>query len=233
MNQNAYRASLVLLISLFSLTSFAQQDISRITSDWFQEERFLIADLNDDARLDRGEISQFSEEFVFFTDSRQFALTDRNQDGLLSYSEISAVAETERNFRFQYDRRELQFLASQYPMLAQANVSYLKDNPQLTAGLFANFKWMMEHGAIASDLLNDQIWTSRHPEVMVSLHKNLRWMVANPSSARKLYRDRRVTQQLPQFLAWRADHQDLIRRFPGTSSIYDLEFIHSGIRIRR
>lgn len=233
MNQNAYRATLALVLSILTCTTLtAQQNISRITSEWFQEERFLIADLDDDARLNRAEVDQFAQEFIYFTNDRQFDLTDRNQDGLLSYSEIRAVTESERNYRFQLDRRELQALARQYPLLAQATLRYLKDNPALVEGLFSNFNWMMEHQNQVLDILNDQVWTSAHPEVMISLHNNLRWMVANPSTARKLYRDRRVTQQLPQFLAWRADHQDLIRQFPSTTAMLDLDFIHAGIRIR-
>lgn len=235
MNVTFNRISLLLLLFSFShFTSSAQNDdFSRVASDWFQEERFLMADQNDDARLNAAELQAFEDEFVFFLDARQYDWTDRNNDGLLSFTEIKSVEESEINYRFQAERREIQVLTRSYPLLAQADKQYLKSNPALVASLFGNFKWLMEHEALAQDLLSDQLWISQNPEVVVTLHKNLRWMVANPESAKKIYRDRRVTQQLPQFLAWRADHQDLIRRYSPAGTIYTLDFIHSGIRTRR
>lgn len=235
MNVSFYRISLLLLLTSFShLSSTAQSDdFSRVASNWFQEERFLMADQNDDARLNAAEMQAFENEFIFFLDARQYDWTDKNNDGLLSFTEIKSVEESEINYRFQAERREIQVLTRSYPLLAQADKQYLKNNPELITSLFSNFKWLMEHQAIAQDILDDQLWISQNPEAVVALHKNLRWMVANPENARKIYRDRRVTQQLPQFLAWRADHQDLIRQYPAVGTMNNLDFIHAGIRIRR
>lgn len=235
MNVISFRLFLLLVITpLLPLSSLAQNaDLTRVASNWYQEERFLMADQNDDARLNASEIQAFEEEFVFFADARQFELTDKNNDGLLSFAEINAMDQSEVNFRFQIERREIQVLSQSYPLLNQADKKYLKDNPELTTSLFGNFKWLMEHPALAQDILSDQLWIAQHPQVMVALHKNLRWMVANPANAKKIYRDRRVTQQLPEFLAWRADHQDLIRQYPRVGTIYTLDFIHAGIRIHR
>ena len=232
-----FRASLSLLFLFFlSATSglVAQpNDIARVTSDWFQEERFLIADRNDDARLDRRELMAFPEEFVYFLEDNHFDWADANHDGLLTFHEVRNASQTELNFRFQRDRRALLDLARQFPLLAQADEQYLKDHPDLVVALFSNFNWMLEHPELAASLYSDNTWTNRYPETMLALHRNLRWMVANPSDARSLYRNRQITQQLPEFLAWRADHQDLIRRYPEGSRIDQLEFVHSGIRVRR
>lgn len=235
MNVTSYRISLLFLTATFSfLTSTAQNDdLSRVASNWFQEERFLMADQNDDAKLNAAEMQAFENEFVFFLDARQYDWTDKNNDGLLSFTEIKTVEESEINYRFQAERRDLQTLSRSYPLLNQADKQYLKNNPDLVTALFSNFKWLMENETLAQDILDDQLWIAQNPEAMVALHKNLRWMVANPENARKIYRDRSVTQQLPEFLAWRADHQDLIRRYPRVGTIYNLDFIHAGIRIRR
>lgn len=235
MNVSFYRISLLLFLTSFSQFSSIGQndDFSRVASNWFQEERFLMADQNDDARLNAAEMRAYENEFIFFLDARQYDWTDKNNDGLLSFTEIKSVEESETNYRFQAERREIQVLTRSYPLLAQADKQYLKNNPALVASLFSNFKWLMEHQTLAQDILDDQIWISQNPEAVVALHKNLRWMVANPENAKKIYRDRRVTQQLPQFLAWRADHQDLIRRYPPVGTMYNLDFIHAGIRIRR
>lgn len=235
MNVSFYRISLLLLLTSFSqFSATAQNDaFSRVASNWFQEERFLMADQNDDARLNVAEMQAFENEFIFFLDARQYAWTDKNNDGLLSFAEIKSVEESEINYRFQAERREIQVLSRSYPLIAQADKQYLKNNPALVTSLFGNFKWLMEHEALAQDILNDQLWISQNPEAVIALHKNLRWMVANPENAKKIYRNRSITQQLPQFLAWRADHQDLIRRYSPAGTIYTLDFIHAGIRIHR
>ncbi len=234
MNFLPYRVSLALfLFSLPVIPLYAQSEAARVSSNFFQEERFLIADQNDDARLDREEMQIFPEEFVYFLDSRHLEWADRNHDNLLTFQEVRTASQAEMNFRFQQDRRAIMDLARQYPMLAQADESYLKDRPELVVALFSNFNWMLENADLAQSLYTDMGWTSRHPETMLALHRNLRWMVANPENARRLYRDRRITQQLPEFLAWRADHQDLIRRYPSNIRVYDLDFVHTAIRIRR
>ncbi len=222
-----------LFLSMFFSLSAQPLPLDQAASLWFQEERFMMADRNDDARLDLAEMAVFSEEFSYFLEKRRYEWTDRNQDGLLSFSEIQEVKDAEMNFRFQRDRSDYQELVRQYPLLNQADATYLKSNPELVRGLFSNFTWMMENSELAASVYNDFLWKSRNPEAMLSLHRNLRWMVVNPDSAKQLYRDRSSTQKLPEFLAWRADHQDFIRRFPSNGPLYKLDFIHAGIKIRR
>ncbi|MDP5170551.1 MAG: hypothetical protein NWR72_09915 [Bacteroidia bacterium] len=230
------RVFLAILFLLSFTTPFlsAQSgNIDQTTSNWFQEERFLIADQNDDARLDRSEMKRFPQEFVYFLEDRNFEWADKNHDGLLSFSEVIDTKSTEMTFRFQRDRRDYQQLVREFPLLPQADKSYLKDHPDLVIRLFGNFMWMMENPETAKSIYNDPVFTGRHPEALIALHQNLRWMVVNPANASDLYHNRRITQQLPEFLAWRADHQALIRKYPRTTPLYNLDFIHSGIRVGR
>ncbi len=230
-----FRVSLVLCSFFCSLSPVSAQSptVDQITSKWFQEERFLMADRNDDARLDRTELAAFPEEFVYFLDPRQLSWADQNRDGVLHFSEMMDARQSELNFRFQQERRAYQELVRSYPLLPQADTRYLKDHPELVTMLFGNLIWMLENAELARSVYEDPVWAARHPESMMALHRNLRWMAANPAKAKDLYRDRQVTQSLPELLAWRADHQDLIRRHPGPSQLTQLDFIHAGIRIRR
>ena len=200
---------------------------------WYLEERFLIADQNDDALLDRSEMEVFEKEFIYFLSERHFETSDRNQDGLLSFNEINQKNKSENIYRFNLDRKHIRKLAGEHPMLRQADESYLKRNPELVEELFSNLTWMYENIEMAAKIYNDKVWTSRYPKVLASLHNNLRWMAANPIDARNLYRDRNSTQYLPHLLAWRADHKDYIRSHSLAKRFYDLEFIPTGIRIDR
>ena len=222
--------SLLFLPSLF----FAQSDpITREVSDWFLEERFIIADLNEDALLDREEMAQFAGEFAYYLEEAAFKATDKNRDGRLSFNEIRVRVQSENNYRLSQERKALRSLAEQYPLLFQADVKYLRNRPELVAALFTNLTWLCEHAELAEKIYNDRTWMAAHPEVKLALHRNLRWMAAHPSEARDLYRDRSVTEHLPELLAWRADHIDFIRRHPRLERLYDADFIPQGVQVRR
>jgi hypothetical protein len=105
----------------------------------------------------------------------------------------------------------------------------LKENPELVVRLFSNFTWMLEHQQLAAEVYSDRTWSARNADVLVALHKNLRWMASNPIEARDLYRDRNTTQRLPQFLSWRADHQEFMRRFPRLENIDQIDFVPGDI----
>ena len=223
---------LPLLFFFVQLIPVQGQNTNSDISNWYLEERFIIADQNDDALLSRNELEVFSDEFCYYLADRHFALTDKNQDGYLSYNEITQRKKTEYIYRNNLERKELRALGSQYPMLAQADISYLKSNPELVESLFANLVWLCENANLAEKLYNDNMWSNRHPEVMLALHRNLRWMVANPNDARDLYRDRSTTQRLPELLSWRADHKDFLRRHTLLDRLYELEFIPASVRYR-
>ncbi|MEL6591350.1 MAG: hypothetical protein AAFQ68_14775, partial [Bacteroidota bacterium] len=67
---------LAALAPLFSL--HAQQSPQQQISTWFLEERFLIADQNDDALLQLGEMKRFPQEYAFYLTEDNFSLSDKN-----------------------------------------------------------------------------------------------------------------------------------------------------------
>jgi hypothetical protein len=223
---------LSLLISILSISNVSAQAafLGQEITDWYLEERFLIADQNDDAVLDQSEMKAFAGEFIYYLDDHHFSATDKNKDGYLSFNEINQKRKSEILYRYSQDRKQLVRLAKQYPFLNQADESYLKDNASLVARLFSNLTWMYEHAELAEEVYKDKMWLNKHPEVLISLHNNLRWMAANPTEAKDLYRDRNYTQNLPHLLGWRAHHKDFMRSHPLTDRFYELEFIPSGIR---
>ncbi|MCI4666709.1 MAG: hypothetical protein MRZ79_01010 [Bacteroidia bacterium] len=220
----------LLALLLSTLTVFAQTDpmCEEITT-WFQEERFLITDQNDDALLSRAEMERFENEFSYFLESRHFVIADRNQDGLLSFNEIHAKKNAEKVYRFRQDRRKLRELSRVHPTLAQASNKYLKQRPQLVVSLFSNLIWLRENPELAEKLYKDRRWTGTNPEVLVALHRNLRWMAANPSEAEALYKNRNATRRLPELLGWRADHKAFINQHPQIQRFYEQGFIPGGI----
>lgn len=225
---------LLTLLAVLPVSAFAQTDpICKEITTWYLEERFLLADINDDALLTKDEMYSLSNEFAYYLDGRNFDLSDNNRDGRLSFNETQARLKSETLFRYQLETRQLRNLALEHPVLAQADARYLKQHVGLVVELFSNLIWLYENAEMAESLYNDKFWTAAHPEVMVSLHRNLRWMAANPHEARRLYQDRSATQQLPELLGWRADHQDFIRNLPRVERFYELEFIPEGLRIPR
>ena len=110
-----------LLLTIVSANAQIDPICEEITT-WFQEERFLITDQNDDALLSRAEMERFENEFSYFLDSRHFSIADLNQDGVLSFNEIHAKRNAEKVYRYRQDRRKLRELSRTYPTLAQANL---------------------------------------------------------------------------------------------------------------
>lgn len=217
-------------VGLFSGFCFAQQGPASEISIWFQEERFLMADRNEDAYLDRQEMTAFPNEFVYYLTDQNFGLTDQNGDRKLSFNEIHARRSTENIYRYHIERREIRRLSSEYPLLAQADAKFLRKHPDLVRQLFANLLWMYEHPELAEKIYSDKTWCQSHPEVLVALHRNLRWMAANPATAARLYQNRTATQYVPELMSWRADHKLFIRQHPKWKAFYGEGFIPGGIR---
>ncbi len=196
---------------------------------WFQEERFLIADQNDDALLSRSEMERFQTEFSYFLDNRHFSIADKNKDRLLSFNEIHDKRGAEKVYRYRQERIKLRELARQHPTLAQVRFKYLRQHPALVVELFSNLIWLRENPDLAEKLYKDRRWTGSHPEVLVALHRNLRWMAANPTEAEDLYKNRNATRRLPELLGWRADHKAFINQHPQIERFYEQGFIPGGI----
>ena len=228
-----FRRFVALLPIILSYAISYAQNINDEISNWFLEERFIIADKNDDALLDKSEMETYDNEFVYYLTDRNYVLTDKNKDGYLSFQEIHARKKTEYLFRYNMDIREIRTLTRQFPFLPKADVAYLKDNPSLVTELFGNLVWMYENAELAENIYKNKIWMDQHLDAQIALHKNLRWMAANPAVAKNMYRDRKATQQLPQFLGWRASHKNFIRKYPRLDQFYELEFIPAAIRINR
>lgn len=223
---------LILLMLPCSLVYAQFDDTRQRATTWYLEERFIIADQNDDALLDRSELQRFNAEFAYYLDSRNYQITDKNQDGMLSFNEMLSMIKPETAYRYSMERRQLAQLMRMYPGIENPNLELLRNTPELVNALFGNLVWMYEHADLAQQLYADPVWTQRYPESLVALHQNLRWMVANPTAAKNVYRNRVATQRLPELLGWRADHKDFIRNNSVTDRFYDLDFIPEEIRNR-
>lgn len=215
--------------SLHAQTHSPQKEIST----WFLEERFLIADQNDDALLDLSELKQFPQEFAYYLTDRNFDLSDNNQDGYLSFNEVNLRRRTENSFLFIYQRRQLREIGRDFPLLAQADIDYLKANPALVSRLFSNLLWMYDNPGLAERLYSDKRWLSANPQAAIALHTNLRWLAAHPTAASQLYRDRGTTQKLPELMAWRSAHKQIMMRMPDVVEMYELEFIPREIIVNK
>lgn len=232
--KNLLAAIVLLWACVSSLSLFAQLNTTpQEVSTWFLEERFLIADQNDDALLERQELARFSKEFAYYLVDRNYQLADQNQDGYLSFKELNIRRKTENTYLFSQQRKELRELGRQYPMLAQADQQYLQSNPALVEALFSNLIWMYQHPQLAEDLYEDKRWMNGNPQVAASLHNNLRWLAAHPSAANLLYRDRNATQRLPELLGWRASHKELIRSMPNIEELVAPDFIPREILVNQ
>ncbi|MEM6265092.1 MAG: hypothetical protein AAGI38_21470 [Bacteroidota bacterium] len=221
------------LFVLFSFgTLYGQQiPVEEELTKWFYEERFIIADQNMDALLDKQELVSFQEEFVYYLQGRNYELTDRNKDGRLSFREMYARRVSEANFRYKMENRRIIELKARYPQLKTQPVDFLRTSPAIAAELFRNFVWLYSNEETAKALYTEKTWTSKHPDVLVALQRNLRWMVSRPAEARNIYANRQATRALPQLLSWRADHKVFMRKYPTLNPIYGLGFFPEEVRV--
>jgi len=213
-----------LLISVQYTFAQYEREASRLSS-WYLEERFLIADRDDDALLNKRELLRFSDEFAYYLVDHHYQATDANRDGLLSFNEINQRVRSEMAYRKSMEMRELGQLVRRYPELPNADLHYLMQNPGLVKVLFGNLVWMYHNETTVETLISQQDWVERYPDVILVLQKNLRWMVSNPVDAEKIYGYRVATQQLPELLGWRADHKNFLRKYRFLDKFYELGFI--------
>jgi hypothetical protein len=224
---------LLILVFIGQLLPAQAPDPTQQVSTWFLEERFLIADQNDDALLERSELEAFSNEFCYYLEGKNYLLSDKNQDGYLSFNEMLKRIKSENIYHYQLESKELRALAREYPILAQVDISYLKKNPELVEQLFGNLVWMYDNSSLAAKLYRDKSWLDQNPRVNLALHKNIRWMASNPKEARSLYRNHEITQFLPELLSWRSDHKAFMRKYPKLDDLYPLGYYQTGIQINQ
>ncbi|WNJ16330.1 hypothetical protein [Pontibacter sp. G13] len=226
MRLQTYVTSTIVLACLISTSCFGQSNSQlSLVNKWYQEQRFIMADLNDDALLQMSELSAFPNEFCYFLEDRHFSIADRNHDGSLSFREILEKSSPETMYRYQRDLAQLKELSKQHANLRNASIETLKQQPSLVSTLFANLTWMYSRAEVAKSLYEDSSWCEAHPEVLIALHENLRWMAANPKGAKSLYQNRRAVEQLPHLLSWRADHKHFLKKHPLLQQAYDIAFI--------
>ena len=229
------RPLLFLFTTLYLSFSFIQtqaQETETLLGNWYLQERFLIADKNEDALMAKAELQQFSKEFAYYLYGRNFALTDLNRDGKLSFNEMSQRIESEFTFRQQMDRKEIRELKTNYAQLTNPDLTFLKNNPELVAQLFTNLEWMYTHRNLVSQLNEDTQWSQANPETLVSLQRNLCWLATNPEAAKSLYKNREATRQMPELLSWRADHKSFMKTYPFLNGNYVPAFWPGSIRMR-
>lgn len=222
---------LLILAAVASLSARAQSDgFDQAVAEWYQEERFLLADRNEDALLDRSELEPLQVEFGYFLTGDNYRLSDLNKDSKLSFNEIRQRAYSEMMYRYRQDQNALRQLSQEHPILAQVDLAYLKDHPGLVEQLFGNYLWLYQNEDLADRLMADKIWLARYPQALMAMHQNLRWMAAHPKNARALYGDRELSRQLPQLQGWRSAHLGFIPKYPRLEQAYDGGFLPKGVQ---
>lgn len=219
-----------LSLVLVATPTFAQTMQQKV-SNWYWQERFVVADANEDALLEKAELGKFSTEFSYYLDTKNFQLSDENHDGFLSYQEMLSRKEAEANYRISMETRQIHSLETANTGLANADVQFLKNNAVLTASLFSNFTWMIQHADLAEKLYADKLWMATHTSVGNALHHNLCWMASNPKSAKVIYESHKTAS--PELLGWRADHLKFIRQNPALEAYYQLEGFQAVIKVAK
>ncbi|MFK7971015.1 MAG: hypothetical protein AB8F95_11640, partial [Bacteroidia bacterium] len=215
-----------LLFSVLLLPSLqAQQSLNQVLTDWYLEERFILADQDKDALLDKDELKQFPQEFGYYLDSRNFGLTDLDKDGKLSFRETKSRVLVEFNFRYAKELSALATLEKQYPALAQPTLETLKANPSLTAALMGNLYWMNSNADLAKAIYQDREWMQSQSEVLASLQRNLCWLITHPSDAKQLYKSLKLSRKAPEMMSWRSAHKTLLRRYEDLPEDIVLSFL--------
>jgi hypothetical protein len=203
----------LLFLSSFSQTTFAQQQLNKVLSDWYLEERFILVDKDRDALLDLDELQQFAQEFAYYLEPRNYALSDTDGDGKLSYKETRQRVVVEFNYRYAREIATLSEAIRSNPELKTADAAWLKSNPAITASLFGNFYWMNNHAALAREVYQDQAWMQTNSEVLAALQRNICWLVTHPADAKQLYKALKISRKAPEMMSWRAAHKSLLRRY--------------------
>lgn len=210
-------------------TPIFAQTMQQKVSNWYWQERFVVADANEDALLEKSELGKFATEFSYYLEAKNFQLSDENHDGFLSYQEMLSRKEAEANYRISMESRQIRSLEAANKGLANADVQFLKNNSVLTMTLFSNFTWLVQHADLAEKVYSDKLWMATHTSVSNALHHNLCWMASNPKSAKVIYEAQKTAS--PELLGWRADHLKFIRQNPALETHYQLEGFQAIIKV--
>jgi hypothetical protein len=217
---------LVVLLTLVFTANAQQNNHHDAITTWFLEERFLIADQNEDALLSTAELRQYECEFSYYLIEQHFKICDSNTDGHLSYNEILRRVRSEFVYRTSMDQKNARAAMADYPGVTSIDAKFLRHHPEVTRKLFANYYWLQMNPDIAADLYKDPLWAVTNREAIVALHKNLRWMTANPTHAKMLYGYSGATGSLPEFMGWRNDHKELMRKYPNVDRLDGQTFFY-------
>lgn len=216
---------LIISPSLFS------QSLQEKVSTWYWEERFAVADVNEDALLEKSELSKFNSEFSFYLDSKNFASTDENNDGFLSFAEMVGKKNAEIGFRSTMENRQIRNLTATYPDLANPTIDLLKKNPDLTTILLSNFTWMSQNLALVEAIYTDKAWMAAHTKANDALQRNLCWMASCPKSAKYLYGQAKNGASSPELLGWKSDHLKFLRQNSLSEDFYLIDGYKAVIKV--
>lgn len=211
--------TLALLCLSLPLSVFSQNLDEKVSSFYWQE-RFSVADENEDGTLEKAEMAKFPSEFAYYLDVRNFQAADDNQDGALTFNEMRTRRTSEANYRTAMENRQLASLLTAYPEFAKADLTVLKKYPEITTKLLSNYVWMKANSALVFALSKELSWLAAHSDAAMALNKNLLWMVSNPKSAKLVYESAKKLNA-PEVLGWRAEHMRFMQQNP---AVTDREF---------
>lgn len=214
----------------FSLPLFSQS-LSDKVSTWYWEERFAVADVNEDALLEKSELSKFSTEFAFYLDSKNFTSTDENGDGFLSFAEMIGKKNAEIGFRTTMENRQIRSLIAANPELANPTLVFLKSKPEITSLLLGNFTWMTQNLSLTEAIYTDKYWMNANPKANEALQRNLCWMASCPQSAKYLYTQHKNSISAPELIGWRADHLKFLRQNTLSEDLYLIDGYKAFIKV--
>ncbi|MEM6800700.1 MAG: hypothetical protein AAF696_04810 [Bacteroidota bacterium] len=200
---HTYLLALIFCLGLFPQLSFAQDKLS----NWYIQEVFLLADLNQDKYLSETEIIQLQENFAYYQNPENFEHTDKNNDGYLDYPEFRYRFGQALVHRQEIDEQELMSLSEEYPYFEDAAYKYLKRHPELTAHLTNNLVWTRANPDLMKQLIADKGWLSKEKQVLEALSSNLIWLSENPHLARKFYGIKKQKSISNIWKSWSISHQ--------------------------
>ncbi|MDW3650579.1 MAG: hypothetical protein R8P61_26120 [Bacteroidia bacterium] len=198
--------ALLCTLGLFPQSSFSQDKLS----NWYIEEVFLLADLNEDKYLSESEILQLRENFAYYQNPEYFERTDKNKDGYLDYPEFRYRFGQALVHRQEIDGKELKILSESFPYFEDAAYKYLKRHPELTERLMNNLLWTREHPDLMKQIIADKAWLSKEKAIVESLSSNLIWLSENPVLAKKFYQAKKLNPVSNIWRSWSISHMDYL-----------------------
>lgn len=198
--------ALILTIGINPTVLLSQDNLS----NWYVQEVFLLADLNQDKYLSEIEILALRENFAYYQNPENFDLADKNKDNYLDYQEFRYRFGQALVHRQEIDGKELKILSENYPYFENAAYKYLKRHPELTEKLMNNLLWTREHPDLMKQIISDRSWLSKEPSITESLSSNLIWLTENPNLARKFYQIKKGNAISDIWRSWGITHSNFM-----------------------